>query len=68
MGFAEKLLTCINCKKDFKFTVEEQKDRSSRGYPNDPGRCLPCRRARVAQSTQDDTSSGTRYHSSSNFR
>jgi hypothetical protein len=25
MGFAEKLLDCINCKKTFIFSVEEQK-------------------------------------------
>ncbi len=67
MGFAEKSLICINCKKHFTFTVEEQKDRSSRGYPNNPVRCLPCRRARVPQSTQTESASATKYRSGGNF-
>jgi CxxC-x17-CxxC domain-containing protein len=46
MGFAEKLLYCIECKKSFIFTVEEQEYHASLGFPNEPGRCLSCRRAR----------------------
>jgi hypothetical protein len=68
MSFAEKLLYCINCKKNFTFTVKEQESRSSRGYPNDPWRCLPCRQARKPQSTQSDSSTEIRHHSDSYFR
>jgi hypothetical protein len=68
MSFAEKLLQCIDCKNIFTFTVEEQEFRSSRGYPNEPGRCHPCRQARKPYSTQNENSAGTKFHSDSYFR
>lgn len=46
MSFAEKVLHCVNCKKIFTFTIEEQEFRSGRGFPNEPERCLSCRQAR----------------------
>jgi hypothetical protein len=51
MSFAEKLLHCYNCKKDFTFTVADQEYQSSQGYPNDPTRCPTCRRARKTRSS-----------------
>jgi hypothetical protein len=68
MGFAEKLLDCINCKKTFIFSVEEQKFLCSRGYPNDPVRCPTCRKARKTSSTQDEDSVKTSLRSDSYFR
>ncbi len=51
MSFAQKLLYCNNCKKNFIFTIEEQERRSSQGYPNDPLTCPTCRRARKTYSS-----------------
>jgi hypothetical protein len=68
MSFAEKLLNCVNCKKNFTFTVEEQEYRSSRGFPNDPGLCRPCRQARKTSSFQDEDSARTKVLSNSYFR
>jgi hypothetical protein len=65
MSFEKKLLNCIDCKKNFYFTVEEQEFRSSRGFPNDPGRCRPCR---VARKPQSDNRAGTKSFSDNYLR
>jgi CxxC-x17-CxxC domain-containing protein len=58
MSFAEKLLQCNNCKKNFTFTVESQQNRSSQGYPNDPVMCPACRRARKTYSSKETSTDG----------
>jgi hypothetical protein len=54
MGFEEKSIQCIDCHKIFVFTVKAHEFYASIGYPNDPVRCTPCRRARK-QHTQYET-------------
>jgi hypothetical protein len=54
MSFAEKILYCVNCKKHFTFTVEEQEFRSYRGFPNEPVRCPSCRQARKTYSPSNE--------------
>jgi len=49
MSFEEKTLECQDCGATFTFSVEEQEFFASKGYTNEPGRCLPCREARKAQ-------------------
>ncbi len=68
MSFAVKLLNCIECKKNFTYSVEEQKFHSARGFPNDPWRCLPCRQARKPQSTQEANRADSKLPSASFFR
>jgi CxxC-x17-CxxC domain-containing protein len=46
MAFEEKSLQCSDCGKVFPFTVEEQEFFASKGYTNEPKRCLTCRQSR----------------------
>jgi hypothetical protein len=68
MSFAEKLLDCVECKKHFTFTIEEQEFRSNRGFPNEPVRCPPCRVARKNHSPLIENNTRTTAQSNSYFR
>jgi len=68
MSFVEKLLYCIDCKKSFTYTVEEQEFHSNRGFPNEPERCPPCRKARKGYKPSDDGNARPIIHSNSYFR
>ncbi|HEX76238.1 MAG TPA: zinc-binding protein [Dehalococcoidia bacterium] len=46
MALADKTLTCVDCGKEFTFTVGEQEFYRSRGLQNEPSRCPECRAAR----------------------
>ena len=52
MGFSDKLLNCIDCRKNFIFSIREQEFHASRGFPNVPSRCPSCRQAKKAEHTQ----------------
>jgi hypothetical protein len=67
MSYATKLLTCIECKKNFVFSIAEQEERASRGYPNEPERCRPCRQARNTRNRHDNDLRAA-HHSDSYFR
>jgi hypothetical protein len=67
MSFAEKTLGCINCKKEFIYTVQNQEFNSSRGYPNEPLTCPTCRRARKSSSLSGGNTK-TNVHSDSYFK
>ena len=54
----EKYLQCIDCGKNFPFTVKEQELYISKGLTCDPKRCLDCRQKRKATLTASP--SGTR--------
>ncbi len=49
MSFENKTLTCSDCAKTFTFSAEEQEQFQSRGYTNEPKRCLECRQARKSE-------------------
>ncbi|MDP6494537.1 MAG: zinc-ribbon domain containing protein [Dehalococcoidia bacterium] len=49
MSFEDKELSCSDCGTTFTFSAEEQEQFASRGYTNEPKRCLPCRQARKSQ-------------------
>ena len=51
MSFQEKFIPCSDCGTTFTFTTVEQEYFQSRGYTNDPKRCLPCRQTRQAEHT-----------------
>jgi len=49
MSFEDKSLQCADCGATFTFSVEDQEFFASKGYTNEPKRCLSCREARKAE-------------------
>ena len=49
MSFQDKTLECSDCGNEFVFSADEQEIFQSRGYTNEPKRCLECRQARKAR-------------------
>ncbi|TET40078.1 MAG: zinc-binding protein [Dehalococcoidia bacterium] len=49
MSFVDKSLQCSDCGTSFTFSAEEQEFFASKGYTNEPKRCLSCREARKAE-------------------
>ena len=49
MALSDKDLTCVDCGATFTFTAGEQEFFASKGYTNEPRRCLECRGARRSQ-------------------
>jgi CxxC-x17-CxxC domain-containing protein len=49
MGFQDKSLQCSDCGATFTFTAEEQEFFQSKGYTNEPKRCMPCRQSRKTE-------------------
>ena len=49
MGFQDKTLQCADCGADFIFTAQEQEFFASKGFTNEPKRCLACRQNRKRQ-------------------
>ncbi|MGI6144037.1 MAG: zinc-ribbon domain containing protein [bacterium] len=48
--FADKILTCRECGREFVFTAGEQEFYAEKGFENEPGRCPECRAARKQSS------------------
>ena len=48
MSYADKVLTCRDCGQAFTFTAGEQEFHASKGFENEPSRCLDCRAVRKA--------------------
>jgi CxxC-x17-CxxC domain-containing protein len=44
--YADKALRCVSCGADFTFTAREQEFHATKGFTNEPRRCLACRQAR----------------------
>ena len=68
MSYKDKLLHCIDCNKDYIFTVASQELLASKGYPNEPVRCPACRRARRNPNAQIDNNEKSTIRSASYFR
>jgi CxxC-x17-CxxC domain-containing protein len=49
MGFQDKSLQCADCGAEFTFTAKEQEFYASKGFTNEPKRCLSCRQSRKAE-------------------
>lgn len=45
----DKTIVCVDCGKEFVFTVGEQEFYKEKGFENEPKRCPDCRRAKKAQ-------------------
>ncbi len=63
MDYQDKSLTCSDCGASFTFSAQEQEQFATKGYTNEPKRCLACRQVRRAQ--QGGSSSGGGYGNSS---
>jgi CxxC-x17-CxxC domain-containing protein len=48
MSYADKTITCRDCRTDFVFTSGEQEFYAQKGFTNEPTRCPACRQARKA--------------------
>ena len=46
MPFEDKSLVCADCGAEFPFTASEQEFYASKGFTNEPRRCVSCRSAR----------------------
>ena len=66
MSFQDKSLKCFDCGTTFTFSAEEQEQFASRGYINNPKRCLSCRQARKAR--QNGNSGNSYRNDSYNYR
>ena len=49
MSFQDKSLQCSDCGASFTFTATDQEYFASRGFTNEPKRCLPCRQVKKAE-------------------
>jgi len=49
MSFSDKSIQCSDCGTTFTFSASEQELFQSRGYTNEPKRCLACRQARKSE-------------------
>ncbi len=55
MAFEDKTLECSDCGTSFTFSAEEQEFFQSKGYTNEPKRCLACRQARKTERYGNDS-------------
>ena len=51
MALQDKSLQCADCGQSFTFTAAEQEFFASKGYTNEPKRCLSCRASRRTERT-----------------
>jgi CxxC-x17-CxxC domain-containing protein len=49
LDFQDKSIQCSDCGADFTFTATEQEYFASKGFTNEPKRCLPCRQTRKSE-------------------
>jgi len=49
MSFQDKSIQCSDCGDTFTFSAEDQEFFQSKGYTNEPKRCLSCRQARKSE-------------------
>jgi CxxC-x17-CxxC domain-containing protein len=61
MDFQDKSLTCSDCGATFTFSAQEQEQFATKGYTNEPKRCLACRQARRAQQNGGSSFSSGSY-------
>jgi len=54
MEYEDKSIQCVECGTMFVFSADEQALFASKGYQNEPKRCLACRQARKARRDVND--------------
>ncbi len=60
MSFSDKSIQCVDCGATFTFTAQEQEFFASKGYTNEPKRCLSCRQSRRSGRDGGSMDSGSR--------
>jgi CxxC-x17-CxxC domain-containing protein len=63
LSYADKVLTCRDCGQAFTFTAGEQEFHASKGFENEPSRCLDCRAVRKAARGESGGGYGGGYSS-----
>ena len=62
MSFEDKSIQCSDCGTTFTFSAGEQEFFQTKGFTNEPKRCLECRRVNKAQRSQSGNNSySSRY-------
>ena len=56
MSMEDKTLHCSDCGATFTFTSGEQEFYASKGFTNEPKRCVPCRLAKKQERGSDSYS------------
>ena len=49
MSLEDRTLQCVDCGAEFTFSADEQELFQTRGYQNEPKRCVSCRQAKRAR-------------------
>ncbi|OGO35901.1 MAG: hypothetical protein A2147_07230 [Chloroflexi bacterium RBG_16_57_8] len=62
MTYQEKSIHCSDCGTVFTFTAGEQEFYASKGFTNEPKRCVPCRAARKTQRNGDGADGADRAY------
>ena len=52
VNMEDKKIVCVDCGKEFVFTVGEQEFYKEKGFENEPKRCPDCRRAKKQQNNK----------------
>lgn len=58
--FQDKYLVCKDCGNEFMFSASEQEFYAEKGFENEPGRCMDCRRARKQERSSGFGGAGRR--------
>ncbi|MFN8524798.1 MAG: zinc-ribbon domain containing protein [Chloroflexota bacterium] len=58
MSYADKALTCRDCRQAFVFSAGEQEFFASKGFTNEPSRCPECRSTRRSERSGGSYTSG----------
>jgi CxxC-x17-CxxC domain-containing protein len=60
MGYQDKSLHCADCGAEFTFTAKEQEFYASKGFVNEPKRCMTCRQSRKTERRGGSAGGGSR--------
>lgn len=61
LSYTDRVLHCRDCGQSFIFTAGEQEFHASKGFENDPSRCVECRAARKASRGETGVGYGGAY-------
>lgn len=59
MTYQDREISCVECGNPFTFTAREQEFFASKGYTNEPKRCLNCRQSRRSQRSNAEGGNST---------
>jgi len=56
MEYQDKVITCVDCGKEFTFTARDQAFYAEKGFTNEPKRCKECRDKKKANMNRNNHS------------